>query len=300
MSAATSPETGRRYGVQRVCAAWELPRSTWYAQQAAASPQRPPLAKRGPRRCLSDERLLAAIQADLAASPFVGEGHRKVWARLRVAGLRTSQRRVLRLMREHGLLAPQRQGTARGPRAHDGTIIPAAPDLMWGTDLTTTLLTTGQQVAVFVCVDHHSAELVGVHAAARATRWEALEPVRQGVREHFGRVDAGVAQGLSLRHDNGSQYVANDFQRELTFLGIASSPSFVRAPEGNGCAERIIRTLKEQLLWVQGFADVETLRAALEQWRQLYNTRWLIERHGHRSPTQVRQEWLIATGREAA
>jgi transposase InsO family protein len=98
----------------------------------------------------------------------------------------------------------------------------------------------------------------------------------------------------------GSQYVANDFQRELTFLGIASSPSFVRAPEGNGCAERIIRTLKEQLLWVQGFADVEALRAALEKGRQLYNTRWLIERHGHRAPAQVRQEWLIATGRGAS
>jgi hypothetical protein len=78
-------------------------------------------------------------------------------------------------MHEHGLLAPQLQDTVLGPRAHDGTIIPAAPDL------TTIQLTTGQQVGVFVCVDHHSAELVGVHAAARATRWEALEPVRQGI-----------------------------------------------------------------------------------------------------------------------
>lgn len=141
-----------------------------------------------------------------------------------------------------------------------------------------------------------------VHELQRGLRHKekALEPIREDVREHFGRIDVCAAQGPGLRHDNGSQYVANDFQRELTFLGIASSPSLVRAPEGNGCAERIIRTLKEQLLWVQGFADVETLRAALEHWRQLYNTRWLIERHGHRSPAHVRQEWLIATGREAA
>jgi len=235
MSAATSPETGRRYGIQRVCAAWELPRSTWYAQQAAASPQRPPLAKRGPRRCLSDARLLAAIQADLAASPFLGEGYRKVWARLRMAGLRTSQRRVLRLMREHGLLAPQRQGTARGPRAHDGTIIPAAPDTLWGTDLTTTLLTTGQQVAVFVCVDHHSAELVGVHAAARATRWEALEPVRQGVREHFGadhpyaQGAAAVGAGLRRCRDvaRGAGAMAAAVQHALA--DRASRPSLTRA-----------------------------------------------------------------------
>jgi transposase InsO family protein len=300
VSAATSPETGRRYGIKRICTAWELPRSTWYAQQLAASPERPPPGKRGPKTCHSDGTLLAAIGADLAASPFVGEGHRKVWARLRFGGLRTSKARVLRLMREHGLLAPHRVGPARGPRSHDGTIIPAAPDVMWGTDLTTTVLTSGRQVAVFVCVDHFSAEFVGVHAAERATRWEALEPVRQGVREVFRRIDAGAATGLSLRHDNGSQYVADDFQREIAFLGIESSPSFVRAPEGNGCAERIIRTLKEQLLWVRSFATVEELRIALEAWRHLYNNRWLIERHGHQPPAQVRRDYVASVQREAA
>src|ERR671919_1984011 len=66
--------------------------------------------------------LVAAIRALLAASPFHGEGHRKIWARLRFAGIRTSKRRVLRLMREHGLLAPARVGRPhgpRGPRRHD-------------------------------------------------------------------------------------------------------------------------------------------------------------------------------------
>ena len=64
----------------------------------------------------------------LAASPFRGVGHRKVWPRLRHAGVRTSRRRVLRLMREHGVLATSRGGTPRGPRDHDGSIIPAAVD----------------------------------------------------------------------------------------------------------------------------------------------------------------------------
>jgi putative transposase len=46
-----------------------------------------------------------------------------------------------------------------------------------------------------------------------------------------------IACGLALRHDHGSQYVSHDFQKELRFLGIEGSPAFVRAPEGNGCAE---------------------------------------------------------------
>ena len=196
-----------------------------------------------------------------------------------------------RLMREADLLAPSRTGAPRGPRSHDGTIVPETVDTIWGTDLTTTLTGEGQ-VAVFVAVDHCSAECVGVHAALRATRFEALEPLRQGVRHHFSGFGKGIAHGLALRHDHGSQYMAHDFQKELRFLGIESSPAFVRAPEGNGCAERFIRTLKENLLWVRSFATVEELRRALLAFREVYNATWLIERHGFRSPAAIRDEQL--------
>jgi transposase InsO family protein len=130
--------------------------------------------------------------------------------------------------------------------------------------------------------------------ARRATRFEALEPIRQGVRRHFGGFARGVAAGLALRHDHGSQYMAGDFQKEIAFLGIESSPTFVRAPEGNGCAERFIRTLKESLLWVRTFDTVEDLRRALAEFRGTYNTTWLIERHGFRPPGAVRHDQLSA------
>jgi transposase InsO family protein len=162
---------------------------------------------------------------------------------------------------------------------------------MWGTDLTTTITGEGQ-AAVFVAVDHCSAECVGIHASLDANRFEALEPLRQGVRRHFGGFAKDVARGLSVRHDHGSQYMARDFRKELHFLGVESSPAFVRAPEGNGCAERFIRTLKENLLWVRSFATVEELRRALLAFREAYNTTWLIERHGFRPPAAVREEQL--------
>ena len=287
MSRTVSLVSGRPYGLAAVCRVWRLARSGVYRRRAAAPTA--PLRRPGPVGPMPDADLVAAIRAVLAASPFHGEGHRKVWARLRYGGIRTSRRRVLRLMRVHGLLAPSRTGPPRGPRAHDGTIIPQAVDVMWGTDLTTTITGEGQ-VAVFVAVDHCSAECVGVHAAPRATRFEALEPVRQGVRRHFGGFGEGIARGLALRHDHGSQYMADDFQKEIAFLGIDNSPAFVRAPEGNGCAERFIRTLKENLLWVRTFNSVEDLRAALREFRDTYNTTWLIERHGFRPPAEVRNE----------
>jgi putative transposase len=115
---------------------------------------------------------------------------------------------------------------------------------------------------------------------------------RQGVRRRFGAFAPGIAQGLAVRHDHGSQYMADDFQQELRFLGIESSPAFVRAPEGNGGAERFIRTLKENLLWVRTFDTVEDLRVALLAFRETYNATWLIERHGFRPPNAARQDQL--------
>jgi putative transposase len=289
MSGAVSPVTDRPYGLAAVCRAWRASHATIYRRRVP--PREESRRRPGPVGPMPDPALLDAIRAVLADSPFHGEGHRKVWARLRVGGVRSSKRRVLRLMRENDLLAPSHVGSPRGPRSHDGTIIPDTVDTMWGTDLTTTITGEGQAV-VFIAVDHFNAECVGVHADRHATRFQALEPIRQGVRQQFGGFIKDVARGLSVRHDHGSQYMSNVFQSELRFLGIESSPAFVRAPEGNGCAERFIRTLKENLLWVRTFQTIEELRLALLEFRETYNTTWLIERHGFISPAAFRQNQL--------
>ncbi len=267
MSQTQSPSRKRPYRLQRVCRVWQFPRSTVHEhrRRAALRPEeRLERKKRGPQGPCTDDELAEKIRELLKASPFHGEGYRKMWAQLRAQDIRTSKERVRRVMREHGLQVPQRAGQPRGPQAHDGTITTERPDQMWGTDLT-----TGEGTAtVFVAVDHCSSECIGIHAAATGDRFEALEPIHQGVREHFGGGDKGIAGGLQLRHDHGSAYMSDHFQKQIDFLGIESSPSFVRAPEGNGCSERFIRTLKENLLWVRYFATVEELRLALLEFQE--------------------------------
>jgi hypothetical protein len=49
------------------------------------------------------------------------------------------------------------------------------------------------------------------------------------------------------------------------------------------------------LLWVRNFETIEELRQALQEWRKLYNERWMVERHHHRSPSQVRREHHAAS-----
>ena len=80
MATQTSPTTGQRYGVSRVCQIWALARSSFYAarQQKAAVTPPPPRQRPGPKPAITDEALLAAIHTDLKRSPWTGEGHRKV------------------------------------------------------------------------------------------------------------------------------------------------------------------------------------------------------------------------------
>lgn len=296
MSRAVSPSAKRPYGVALVTSTFGIPRSSFYDWRArrdlAAAGCAKPLEKRGPKTKHSDAELTKRIREVLAASPFVGEGHRKAWARLRHVGVRTSKVRVLRLMREAGLLAAPTGRRVLGPRSHDGTITTTRPDLMWGTDATGTFTTKEGSATVFIAVDHATGECVGIHASKRGTRFEALEPIYQAIRARFGSFGAGAAKGLSVRHDHGSQFMSEKYQKELRFLGITSSPSFVRAPEGNGVAERFIRTLKEQCLWLQPYATIEELRLALHAWAKIYNESWLVARHGYRAPAQVRRDLL--------
>lgn len=277
-----------------VCRILGAPRSTVYAR--AVSPAGP-RAKRGPRTALSDEELTGAIREVIEGSPFSGEGHRKVTARLRrERGIRVGRKRVLRLMRQAGLLAPQRARGRRKPRPHDGTIIPSGPDLIWGTDATMAYTARDGWVWAFVCVDHFTAE-AWASAARRGDRFAALEPIYDAVRDRFGALGPDVARGISCRHDWGPQYTSSHFVGSLGWLGIADSPAYVGEPPCNGCAERFIRTLKEQVIWTRRWQTIDELQAAIAAFVQLYNHEWLIERHGHQTP---REAYLAAMGAAAA
>lgn len=277
-----------------VCTVLGAPRSTVYARAKQA---RGPRAKRGPRTQLSDAALTEAIREVIASSPFAGEGHRKVTARLRrERGIRVGRKRVLRLMREAGLLAPQRARGRRRPRPHDGTIIPKAPNLIWGTDATMAYTARDGWVWAFVAVDHFTAE-AWASVARRGDRFAALEPIYAAVRDRFGALGPDVARGISCRHDWGSQYTSSYFTGSLAWLGIEDSPAYVGEPPCNGCAERFIRTLKEQVIWTKRWDTIEALEAAVRAFVELYNREWLIERHGHRTP---REAYLAAMEAAAA
>ncbi len=293
MKERVSSGTRRRYPLTMICAVYRVPRSSVYAVTAPARPLRP-AAKPGPKTRHSDGEVVEAIRAVLAVCPFHGEGYRKVRARLAHRGLQLGGKRVLRLMRRHGLLAPRRLGPPNGDPAHAGTITTTRPDEMWGTDATRFYTEQDGWCWFFGAIDHAVDEIVGWHTAKIGDRWAALEPIRQGVRHAFGAFRKEIARGLRLRCDWGPQYIADAWINEVKWLGITISPSYVGEPECNGVAERFMRTLKEQCLYLHRFTSLVEARTIIGEFIERYNTQWLIERLGHQTPAAARAAAMAA------
>ena len=295
MSCESSEGTGKSYGLERVCRVLEFPRSTIYAQQARESAKVVPLfaQRRGPKPKVSDADLLAAIRCDLEASPFTGEGHRKVWARLRILrAIRVSRTRVLRLMRENALLSPHRRPQG-APNLHDGTITTDRPNDMWGTDGIRIETVDEGWVWVFAAVDHFDACCLGIHAVKTGNRFAALQPIAQALQAECGATGADAGRGLTLRMDHGTQYTADDFLNQVKFWGIAPSFAFVAEPQTNGVVERFNRTLKEQAIHGRVFRNVEEVRTAVTQFKDRYNRHWRLEKLGFMSPLEARQAYAM-------
>ena len=141
--------------------------------------------------------------------------------------------------------------------------------------------------AVFVMIDHASGE-AWADAGLRMDRFAAADLLREVTTERFGSVEHAVAAGLALRYDGGPCFRSEHYQVEIDHLGIARSPAYHYEPETNGCAEKFIQTLKEQVLWIERFATFEELRAAVRRFTLTHNREWLLERHGYRTPTEAR------------
>ena len=223
MSQAVSPSVDRVYGLARVARRWNVSRATVYRHQRA-----PVVAKRrpGPVGPCDDATLLEHIRKAITESRFTGEGYRKIWARLRFAGIRTSPGRVRRLMGENGLLAPHRvskrpENTARRHHHHRGRERPVG----------------------------HRHDPDRHPERGRGARLRRRRSLQQRMRRHprrqerpplppWNRSARVCARSSAIGKDVAAGphaparprtelHMSDDFQDEIAFFGLEASPSFV-------------------------------------------------------------------------
>ena len=115
------------------------------------------------------------------------------------------------------------------------------------------------------------------------------------LRQQFGHLGAGAARGLALRHDHGSNFMAEHFHKQIRFRGISPSHAFVGEPETNGVIERFFRTFKEQVVHGRIHQTIDEVRDAVRAFVARYNAQWLIEKNAYQSPNNARTAWNEAT-----
>lgn len=271
--------------VHHLSRAFDLSRAALY--KAASAPEPPPC--RQPRTvapAITDERLFAAIRELTTKHP--GLGYRKIWALLRRAGTRVGRRRVWAMMHVAGLtFAP----FARRGEPRRGTVVAEFPNRRWSSDMTTTWTRKDGWVAITPVIDNGCRSLFAIGVTKAQDAAAILAPTQLALAEAFGTPDA-VPDGLEYRTDHGSVFTGNDCGALCATWRIDHTFSPVGRPTGNAVAERVIQTMKIELLWTRDWEDLDEVRAALEAWRQFYNHERPHEALGWQTPAERRAQHI--------
>jgi len=219
-------------------------------------------------------------------------GYRRVWAHLRfVDSLVVNKKRVYRLMAEHNLtvrrnqrLTAKRLSDRPKPRAD-------RPNQWWGIDMTKVMTDSGWVYIVLV-LDWYSKKVVGHYAGTRATSVHWLTALEQGLNRQFP--DGVRGHRLHLMSDNGSQPTSLRFMRACSSLDVHQAFTAYNNPKGNADTERMMRTMKEELLWLREWSGATELTSALDEWIARYNESYLHSALGYRPPNRVEETYNLS------
>jgi len=206
----------------------------------------------------------------VACGEKLAYGYRRVaWWLQRKQGLRVNRKRVLRVMRESGLLVRSRRLRARRKKEW-GRVEAAEPNQIWQTDMTKIWAGPAEGWAYLVCViDCCTREIVGWNLSQRCQTEDALAAVEQAV---ISRLPEGSREAsLTLTKDNGTQFTSTRFIETLNRLGIIHRRTAYHLPEGNSYIERFHRGLKEEEVWTAEYRIVAEARESIARWLQQYN-----------------------------
>lgn len=221
-----------------------------------------------PRGSRADRHWDSQIVAACGAKPAYGYRRVTGWLR-RKEGLVVNRKRVLRVMREQGLLVPSRRLRARR-RKEWGRVEVSRPNPVWQADLTKIGAgsTLGWAYLVSV-IDCCTREIVGWDLSNRCRTEEALAAVEQAVLD---RLPAGSREaGLTLTTDNGTQFTSTRFLETLARLGITHRRTAYHHPEGNSYIERFHRSLKEEEVGLAEYRNLEEARESIARYLGEYH-----------------------------
>lgn len=281
------------YRVTRLCSALSVSRSAYYAWTADR------------RRCrgTGDAALLVGIRAIHARSRGT-YGRPRVYAELLAAGHEVGQRRVGRVMREHGIQGvPRRRFRVTTDSDHSDAIAPNvldrqfttnAPNEAWVADITYVQVGSSW-LYVAVVIDLFSRKVVGWDAAPHLRTDLCLSALRSAIATRQPE------PGLLHHSDRGCQYASERYRGVLTEHGIECSMSRTANCWDNAVAESFFGKLKTELVHRRAFTSHADARDALGDYiNGFYNAERRHRTLGQLSPVAFERLWHQANPGPAA
>ena len=240
-----------------------------------------------------DEGLLPCIQALKAEHPFWA--YRRIWAHLHfVEKLPINKKHVLRMMREHNLLVKPNLKLKAKRTPSRGKPRPTKPHEWSGIDMTKVLLEGFGWVYIVLVLDWYTKKIVGYDAGMPCTARHWLAALDMAVNAQLP--EGAREQGLSLMSDNGCQPTSLVFLQACSILEIQQAFTSYNNPKGNADTEQVMRTLKEECLWLQEWTSPFALIRELEVWIADYNTHYLHSALGYQSSRQFECNYHLSHG----
>ena len=162
------------------------------------------------------------------------------------------------------------------------------PKQWWGIDMTKVMADSGW-VYVVIVLDWYTKKIVGHYSGRQARSREWSDALEKGLNREF---PGGVrGHGLKLMSDNGSQPTSISFMKVCSNLEVQQVFTSYNTPKGNADTERMIRTMKEELLWLREWDNERELSQELDKWVDYYNRNYLHSALRYRTPIQAEEEY---------
>ena len=192
----------------------------------------------------------------------------------------------LLVLKNKALKAPRRAVTSK-PRTIE-------PNRFWGIDMTKVMIPVFGWVYLHVVIDWGTKKLLSCHLSLTSKSGDWIAALNEAVNRQFPNGIREAENRPQLVSDHGSQPTSGAFFKACSELGIRQIFASYNNPKGNADTERVIRTIKEDLVWIREFDSVAAFEAALKMWQKAYNEDFPHSSLGYMTPYEY-ERWFKAS-----
>lgn len=221
-------------------------------------------------------------------------GYRRIWAYLKYRqGVPANKKRVYRLMKEHNLMVTPEIRL----KAKRGSIKPKPvadrPNQFWGIDMTKIRMATWGWLYLTIVLDWYTKEIIGYSLNMQSKTDDWLNALDNAVNYRFPNgIRDNLKNRLFLISDNGCQPTSQRFMMNCSLLCIKQIFTTWSNPKGNSDTERVMRTIKEDIVWPFDWDNPFEFEIALNKWILDYNNDFPHQSLNHLTPRQHCENYI--------